>query len=243
MRTLVIGIPLPHVSFDNYSFVSAPSLSEYRRLVIEMEAVSRAVEAVTTGSAEHATFAGQPVVNGPGSSRQFGLGELLHMRRTEAEQFFATGSVAVCIAYPDASHSGIVGLPLWRRYEWLPEPSGFSYGRDLLPGFGRPGASLTDEDHALAPLVLKFGASMAYRAYLSPASGAVPGVRVFARSAGGLPVGFELPLIRGKIIFLPPMPEFSHDRMEIARTLFHSLAEYDGGHATPLPEWLHREVS
>jgi hypothetical protein len=30
-RTLVIGIPLPHSTFDNYSFASAPSISEYTR--------------------------------------------------------------------------------------------------------------------------------------------------------------------------------------------------------------------
>ena len=32
MRTLVIGIPLPRVSFDNYSFVSAPAFSDYARV-------------------------------------------------------------------------------------------------------------------------------------------------------------------------------------------------------------------
>jgi hypothetical protein len=46
MRTLVIGIPLPHPSFDNFSFVSAPSLADYPRAIVEMSAVSRVVEEV-----------------------------------------------------------------------------------------------------------------------------------------------------------------------------------------------------
>ncbi len=36
MRTLVLGIPLPNVTFDNYTFLSAPSLFDYDRVLIEM---------------------------------------------------------------------------------------------------------------------------------------------------------------------------------------------------------------
>src|SRR3990172_4909330 len=42
MRTLVLGIPLPHVTFDNYSFLSAPSLFDYGRAIVETSALSLA---------------------------------------------------------------------------------------------------------------------------------------------------------------------------------------------------------
>src|SRR5438552_1226358 len=85
MRTLVIGVPLPHVTFDNYSFVSAPAFSDYRRLIVETAAVSTSVEEVVSGAAEHRTFAGHPVTNGPSSAQAFGLQQLLVMRRRETE--------------------------------------------------------------------------------------------------------------------------------------------------------------
>jgi hypothetical protein len=36
MRTLVVGISLPHFTFDNASFLSAPSFSEYGRVIVDL---------------------------------------------------------------------------------------------------------------------------------------------------------------------------------------------------------------
>src|SRR3989304_2210145 len=66
MRTLVLGIPLPHVTFDNYSFLSAPSLFDYARVIVETSALSEAIEQVTAGSTEHRTYGGLTAVNGTG---------------------------------------------------------------------------------------------------------------------------------------------------------------------------------
>src|SRR3990172_9666233 len=115
MRTLVIGIPPPHVSFDNYSFLSAPSFAEYPSIIVEMAAVSQVVEEVAAGSVEGRTYGGQPVVNGPTTARAFGLAELLAMRRRETERFLARSGVLVAFASPDLPHQDIQGLPEWRR--------------------------------------------------------------------------------------------------------------------------------
>lgn len=95
LRTLVIGTPMPHVSFDNYSFASAPSISEYTRLIVEMSAVSRVVEEISEGSTEHKTFAGQPVANGATTARTFGLADLLRMRAREATASIRRGGAIV----------------------------------------------------------------------------------------------------------------------------------------------------
>ena len=100
MRTLVIGIPLPHVSFDNYSFASAPALSDYARLIVEASAVSTVVEDVVAGSGGHRNFAGQLLHNAQSTAAAFSLSDLLSMRRREAEWFFARGGTAVCFAHP-----------------------------------------------------------------------------------------------------------------------------------------------
>jgi len=233
MRTLVLGIPLPHVTFDNYSFLSAPSLFDYARVIVDMSALSEAVEQVAAGSAEHKTPGGLTIVNGPGRPAAFSLAELLRLRRLEAERLLARGGLVTCFAYPDVSHDGISDLPGWRRYDWLPAPEGFSYGEQMLAGYGKLGVELTDREHAFAPYVEEFGVRLAFRAYLSePQEGTPPYVRVFARSPGGAAVGVELAVGPGRVVLLPPIGslDYSSDRAPLAAILHQCLERMtDGG--------------
>jgi len=224
-RTLVIGIALPHVSFDNQSFVSAPSLAEYRRVVVEPAASSRVVQEVIEGSVDHANFAGQPVVNGPASSKQFALKELLLMRRREALQMLANGGVIVCFAHPDAQHDGIAGLGSWRRYDWLPPPRDASYDQLLLPTFGRTNLLVSEPDHPFALYVQTFSQKVSYHAQVG--EGALDQVRVFARSAGGVPLGAQVAVHAGTVVFLPTLLKPEEERALLAETLFQCLERWD----------------
>src|SRR3972149_808174 len=125
MGTLVLGIPLPHVTFENFSFLSAPSLFDYRRAIVETSALSEAIEQVAAGSTEHKTHGGLTIVNGPGGPAASSLAELLRLRRLEAERLLARGGVIACFAHPDITHQAIRELPGWRRYDWPPRPPGF----------------------------------------------------------------------------------------------------------------------
>jgi len=243
VRTLVIGIPLPHVTFDNYSFASAPSLSEYTRLIVEMESVSRVVEEVARGSLDHSTFAGQPVANAATTARAFGLADLLAMRRREAEQFFKRRGTALCVAHPDVAHDGIAGLEHWRRYEWLPEPAAFRYETDLLPGFGKGSVVVTDPADPFAAYVAAYGKHMAYRAYASRQPEGAPALRVFAESSAGVPVGFELSLLGGRLVFVPPLDAPREDRSAIAGTLFECFERYEAERTDQSPDGIHKEAS
>jgi len=220
MRTLVIGIPLPHVSFDNYSFVSAPAFSEYERLIVEPAAVSKTVEEVVSGAAEHRNFAGHPVANGPSTTQAFSLEQLLEMRRRETEWFLARGGVVASFAYPDVAHPGVAGPCGWSRYAWLPAPPGFRYEEHLLPGFGIPGAELTKPDHPFALYVSELSTRFAYRATIDETA---PNFReyghIFARSHGGAAIAGELTADRGRVILLPPLLEPGSERVLIAQTL------------------------
>jgi len=234
MRTLVLGIPLPHVTFDNYSFLSSPSLFDYRRLIVETSALSEALEQVTAGSNEHRTPGGLTIVNGPGGPAAFSLAELLRLRRLEAERLLAGGGVIACFAHPDVAHEGIRDLPGWRRYDWLPAPEGFSYGEHLLAGYGKLGVELADPEHAFAPYVEEFGARLAFRAYLAePEEGPPPYARVFARSPGGAAVGVELAVGPGRIVLLPPVGslDYSRDRAPLATVLHRCLERMTAGGA------------
>ena len=166
MRTLVIGIPVPHVTFDNYSFISAPSFADYSRVIVEMAAVSQVVEEVAAGSAQHKTYADQPVADAPTSLEAFGLADLLATRRREAERFLASSGV-VCFAHLDAPHPCLQTQPRWRRYSWLPSPPGFLFEAHLLPSFGKPGwVNLEDAVHPFAPYIETLASRLAYRAYI-----------------------------------------------------------------------------
>ncbi|MEE8346494.1 MAG: hypothetical protein V3S20_04000 [Dehalococcoidia bacterium] len=224
-RSLILGIPLPHVTFDNYSFLSAPSLFDHERMVVEMAVISDAVEQVVDGSLEHKTQGGQAVVNGPGGPKTFSLAELLRLRRLEAERLLARGGIVVCFAYPDVAHEGIEGLPGWRRYDWLPAPKGFPYAEKLLPGYGKLGVEVEDAGHAFAPYVEEFGVRLAFRAYVSEEEGFSEFGRVFARSPGGAAVGVELLVGRGHVVLLPPLGrmDYSSDRVPLANTLHNCL--------------------
>ena len=240
LRTLVIGIPLPHVTFDNYSFASAPSISEFTRLIVEMAGVSRVVEEIARGSIEHSTFAGQRVGNGPTTAGAFGLADLLAMRRREAAQFFSRGGTAACIAYPDVVHEGIAGLANWRSYDWLPDPEHFAYETCLLPGFGKTPVEVADPTHPFAPYVAMYGIRMAYRVHAveEPAN---PALRVFGKSSGGLPVAFDVRVGNGRTVFVPPLRNPQEDRIAVAGTLFESFERFEAEQPEQPPDWIRKE--
>ncbi|HEY5640533.1 MAG TPA: hypothetical protein VIW01_10830 [Dehalococcoidia bacterium] len=241
VRTLVIGIPLPNASFDNASFLSAPSFSDYTRLFIDPAAASRVIDEAAQGTAVHQTYGGQAIVSGEGSSFAFGLSELLEMRRREAVRLLERGGLIVCLGYPDAVHTDVA----WSRYSWLPADEGFSPAQHLLPGFGTTGALLTIETHPFAAFVQKLQKHIAYRAHADEEAPALrERGRVFARSAGGSAVGFELPLAGGQVVFLPALQKPEAIRMQVAEIVVECLEAWEAEKtgARP-PEWIRKEAS
>lgn len=233
MRTLVIGIPLPHVSFDNYTFVSAPALSEYQQLVVETSSISTVIEEVISGTREHRDFAGHTVHNAPSTAVAFSLQQILQMRRRESDWFFARRGVLVSFTHPDVEHPGFEGPCAWRRYSWLPAPEGFRYEEHLLPGFGTPGAEVTDPDHPFAPLISDLAPRLAYRATIDETAPNFSDYgRVFARAGSGAAIAAEITIGNGRLVLLPALLKPEADRAAVAQALFQSLERFRAGPAT-----------
>ena len=227
MRTLIVGFPLPNAQFDNYSFVSAPSFGEYQRIIVDMGSLSRTVDDVVHGTAAHTTYGGQAVVNGEASAHAFPLCELLAMRRRETEWLLSRAGLVVLIGQPDVPHADIAG-GTWHSYDWLPQPEYFSFQRDMLPGFGRPGAVLVAAEHSFAPFVQALASRLAYRVFVDEeAPGIAENGHVFARSEGGVPIAFDIRVGEGHIVVLPPVMRPESDRPVIARAFVDSFERWD----------------
>ena len=244
MRTLVLGIPLPHPTFDNYSFLSAPSFSDYPRLVVDMASISRVVQEAAAAAGQHRTYDGQPVLPGPTSAQGFGLRELLEMRRREARLFLDGGGVIALLAHPDVPHPDLVAWPGWRRYGWLPAPEGLRYEEHLLPAFGNQGVILAEAAHPFAPWVEEFGPQLSYRVHVDESA---PGFdsygRVFARSPGGAAAGVALAVAAGAVVLLPLLVRFEQERQAMAETLFRCFQRWQELAAAPAPDWMRKEVT
>jgi hypothetical protein len=243
-HTVVLGLPLPNAIFDNGSFLSASSISEYDRMIIDPLAASQAIDDVVNGTSVHQTFGGQAIVNGEASSHAFGLRELLDMRRRETGRLLERRGVIVCFAHPDAVHEGVTGDEPWRRYSWLPDDPGFSPKEHLQPGFGRPGAvTIEDESHPFAPFIETLKKRVAFRAQADEEAPALKeGGRVFARNTGGFAIAFDLPFAGGHLVFLPAVQKPEQVRMEAASAMVGCLNAWDEEHSGE-PRLLRKEAS
>jgi len=219
MRALVLGVPLPHPEFDNYSFLSAPSFFDYEVMVVEGRAVTTAIAQVVAGEPTHHAFDGRRVVNGPSSPEAISLAELVRLRRLETRRFLARGGLLVLFAYPDVPVPGVEGLAHLHRYYWLPEPGGRSWQEVLVPGFGARGAAVCDPSHPFAKYVEAYGPRLAFHAHLEEGLGLE--AKVFARSPGGAAVAVELALEGGRLVILPPIGDLNptYDRIPLAQTV------------------------
>jgi hypothetical protein len=228
-RTLLLGLSLPHVSFDNATFVNGPSLSEYSRVVVDTAAAARAVQDIVDGNSVATTFGGQAVVNGPSSAYAFPLTELLAMRRRESERLLAAGGLMVLTGHPVSAISGIHGLDAWSSHSWLPDPNDLPYADLLQPGFGREGAAVTDADHPFAPFVSQLATRIGYRATANEDHPRFPEIaHVFARSSGGAAIAFDLRVAGGTIVVLPALNNPDRDREQITAALIESFERRDG---------------
>lgn len=222
VRLLLIGFPLPNPAFDNYDFLQAPSFYDYDAVVVEPAGISKVIEDVLARSEDHQTFAGEPVLNEPPGPFVVGLADQLQRRRDETERLLAAGKLLIVFARPNVPHSHVLGLPGYDRYSWLPAPPGVVYRPpQLLPADGR-GVTVEDATHPFAALVDRFQNWFTYRAAFSERMPDFPTYgRVLLRSRGGMPVGVELRVGPGRILFLPALEDVpSGDmRFELATAL------------------------
>jgi len=232
VRVLLVGFPLPNPSFDNHDFLQAPSFFDYDAVVIEPAQISKVIEEVLARSEDHTTYSGEPVLNEPPGPFITGLAEHLQRRRDETERLLAAGRTLIVFTRPNVPHSHVLGLPGYDRYSWLPAPPNVIYRPPyLVPADGR-GVTVEDATHPFNTLIDRFQNWFTYRAAFSERLPDFPSYgRVLMRSRGGAPIGIELKVGPGRILFLPALEDVpSGDmRFELATALLDALKRTAGG--------------
>ena len=207
MRIITLGFPMPSGQVDNHSIANAPALFEYDACVLDPRAVSQQIEGIAAGSVDLRKPDGTPVQAGATGAFQFGLGELLELRRDEMARLLGKGGTVVVIGYPTVPHHSVGTLPGANRYTILPAPDGVRYAPpQLLPADGA-GVTAIDLRHAFAGYLQDFSKRITYRARWDTTRiehFELVGT-VFGRSAGGADVAVEFQVGPGRVVFLPPL--------------------------------------
>jgi hypothetical protein len=204
MRVLSIGHPLPNAAIDNRSIFDAPALFDYEAIVIDPAAVQESIREAALATAPHATSSGVPVVNGESIGGAAGLAELLHRRRDELARALERGAVVAVYLHPPSQVTEVAGMSGLDRYFLLPAPAGMGWdARTVRGGEGRSGA-IVDQAHPFSAVVEETRRRLSYRAYLDDrAPGVAEHAHTFVRSTGGAPIGAQIALLGGQLVFLP----------------------------------------
>ncbi len=240
MRILSLGFPLPGPSIDNFSFVRAPAFFDYDALIVEPRSLSQLIEEIVSGSVEHKTFSGEPVVNDAGGPDCVALSELLHNRADETARLLARGGLIVCFACPNATHDGVAGSDGVDRYCWLPAPAGLRYDTPFMRRAGGTQLQPINREQPFGEMLAQTKEKFAYQVHFDDTTPDFEG-HVIARSVGGAAVAVELQAGGGRIVLLPSPagPLDSQGRYEVSGAVQTAVQQtLRLASASAAPRWL-----
>ena len=237
---ITIGLPPIGGPFETADFGSAPSISDYDAVVVDMHSVSSFIGEVI-GPYTHRNASNVPITNSgsrnvPG---QMSLAELVILRYTEARQLIQNGGLLICFAYPPV-YQRIRPLDDWYIFNWLPPQDSMLYHPEsMVPGEGELGE--IDNGRPFAQFFQAFRDDLRYKVYFT--AGAVestPNARPLAWSRGGQIVGVELspfPDEPGKIIILPPITELALTEPDRVAAIIQDCIARSLGSVDSEPNW------
>ena len=243
MRLLSIGRPLPDLSIDNHTIFNAPAAFDYDAIAIDPEGVFTSIRELLDASGEHLTHADVQVVNaqaGPGAH----AGEILRRRHDEIVRALERGALVAVFTHPQALITDVAGFPGVDRYFFLPAPAGIAWDAELIRWGEGTNLAVVDHGHPFARYVDAVRDDALYRAYFNEGAAHFADVAgVFARSAGGAPLGVEFPVLAGKVVFLPaPRGRGGDAGRAQAGSIIAAARELLDRPAGDAPGWLAREA-
>ena len=242
MRLLSIGRALPHRRVDNHSVFNAPAAFDYDAIAIDTEGVFTAIRELLDASADHTTHADAQVVNG-GASDGTTASQVLRRRHDEVVRALERGTLVIVFAHSQAMITGVAGFPGIDRYFFLPAPPGLAWDAELIRWGEGTGVAVSDHGHPFARYIDAVRDDMLYRAWFEErVRGFADAAHIFARSAGGAPVGVEFRVLGGSVVFLPaPRTRGGDAGRAQATAIVAAVEEHLGRSPGDRPMWATRE--
>lgn len=240
MRVLSLGHPLPNPLVDNHSIFNAPTIFDYEAIVVDPSGVLDSIQSVVDSSGQHLTHSDVPVINGEPNVAATGIADVLRRRREEFSRALARNAVVVVFTYPQVTLTGVSGFSGCDRYFFLPAPSGMGWDSTLIRGGEGTTVSVVDHGHPFAPVCDALNQDLLYRAYFDDrAPGFADAGRIFARSAGGAPIGVQFRVGGGTVIFVPTIKTRSNaPASSLATVMVEAIHELMLADDTDQPHWL-----
>ena len=242
MRLLSIGRALPHRRVGNHSVFNAPAAFDYDAIAIDTEGVFTAIRELLDASADHTTHADAQVVNG-GASDGTTASQVLRRRHDEVVRALERGTLVIVFAHSQAMITGVAGFPGIDRYFFLPAPPGLAWDAELIRWGEGTGVAVSDHGHPFARYIDAVRDDMLYRAWFEErVRGFADAAHIFARSAGGAPVGVEFRVLGGSVVFLPaPRTRGGDAGRAQATAIVAAVEEHLGRSPGDRPMWATRE--
>lgn len=242
MRLLSIGRALPDRRIDNHTVFNAPAAFDYDAIAVDPEGVFVRIRELVDASADHTTLADAQVVNG-GAGDGAAASEILRRRHDEVVRALERGSLVVVFAHPQAMITGVAGFPGIDRYFFLPAPPGLAWDAELIRWGEGSDVAVSDHAHPFARYIDTVRDDMLYRAWFEErVRGFANSAHVFARSAGGAPVGVEFRVLGGSVVFLPaPRTRGGDPARAQATAIVAAVTEHLERPAGDPPMWVTRE--
>ena len=242
MRLLSLGRALPDRRVDNHSVFNAPAIFDYDAIAIDPEGVFMRIRELLDASASHTTHADTQVVNG-GAGEAIAASEVLRRRHDEFVRALERGALVVVFMHSQAMITSVSGFPGIDRYFFLPAPPGLAWDAELIRWGEGTSVAVSDPAHPFTRYVDAVRDDVLYRAWFEErARGFADHAHVFARSAGGAPVGVEFQVLGGSVVFLPAPRTHGGDAGRAQATaIVGAVEEHLGRSGGDRPPWADRE--
>ena len=240
MKVITIGYSLPNTVVDNHNVLNAPSYTDYEALFVNPLSITSTISELLEGTKDFSAQDGRPVINGSTTASAVSAADQIHRRSDETRRVLDQGGIVAVMANPNATQSGLINFEGCDRYSWLPAPQGIQWGGTFLKAAEGKNIRIVDEYHPFASVIRKYRKQMYYRAVFDEEIiKSMKGASTLAVGGSSLPIAVEVPVLAGRVIFLPMIePITGTVRGEIATEIIEALsAIQEGASGEKPPSW------
>jgi hypothetical protein len=234
MRILSINYPLPNANIDNKDIFNAPSIFEYKAIVLDPRAIENSVLKLINNEEDFYTDTGQKVTLEETKNNQINLLALLDRRAMEFKNALDSGSCIIIRTYPEnlitkekvvknvnnlnilnKIFNKIINIFKSSRYFFLNNilEDTFDINKLLIQGSGVSYSKTEDytfiDDSYFSSLLRNELGRISYNAYLNTSYNKNSNIKPILSTVAGSVIAFKVDVLQGSLFFLPNFKEGS----------------------------------